>query len=189
MHEILSQLNVLFQSMGLPGLALNAFIESFFLTPPLDILLITLDLAKPDKALYYASIATLCSAVGGFTGYLIGRFGGRPVFNFIFRKKQEQFNSVEALYEKYGTFAVIFSAFTPIPYNVFTIASGILNMNPAKFFVASVFGRGMRFFLVSTVLMIFGEMIKAYIHHVIIAVTIIIIIFFVILYKKRNALK
>lgn len=189
MHEILSQLNAIFQSMGVPGLALNAFIESFFLAPPPDILLITLDLAKPEKAFYYASIATLCSAVGGFTGYLIGRFGGRPVFNFLFRNKQEQFNNVEALYGKYGTFAVFFSAFTPIPYNVFTIASGILNMHPLKFFIASVFGRGMRFFLVSTVLMIFGEMIKAYINYVILAVTIIIIIFFFILYKKRHVLK
>ena len=175
--------------MGLQGLALNAFIESFCLAPPPDILLITLDLAKPEKAFYYASIATLCSAVGGFTGYLIGRFGGRPVFNFIFRNKQEQFSQVEALYNKYGTFAVFFSAFTPIPYNVFTIASGILNMNPIKFFFASVFGRGMRFFLVSSVLMIFGAMIKEYINYVILGVTVLIIIFFIVIYKKRNCLK
>lgn len=189
MHEILIQLNTLFQSMGLPGLALNAFIESFFLAPPPDILLITLDLAKPENALFYASIATICSAIGGFTGYLIGRFGGRPVFNFIFKNKQEQFNHVEELYGKYGTLAVFFSAFTPIPYNVFTIASGILNMHPLKFFIASVFGRGMRFFIVSIVLMIFGEMIKTYINYVILGVTAIIIIFFVIIYKKRNCIK
>ena len=190
MHDILVQLNNIFQSMGLPGLALNAFIESFFLAPPPDILLITMDLAKPEKALFYASVATLCSAVGGFTGYLLGRFGGRPVFNFLFRNKQEQFNGVEELYGKYGSFAVFFSAFTPIPYNVFTLASGILNMHPIKFLIASIFGRGMRFFIVSIVLMIFGEMIKAYINYVIIAVTIIIILFFaVVYYNKKRILK
>lgn len=189
MHEILVQMNNFFQSMGIQGLALNSFIESFFLVPPPDFLLITMDLAKPERALYYAFVCTIFSALGGIVGYLIGLFGGRPVFNFIFKNKAEQFENVERLYNKYGTLAVFFSAFTPIPYKVFTIASGILNMNFPKFFVASFFGRGFRFFIVSLVLMFFGEAIKQYIELVIIAVTIVIILFFVIIYKKRNALK
>ncbi len=189
MHEFLTQLNNIFQSMGLQGLALNSFIESFFLVPPPDFLLITMDLANPQKALYYATVCTIFSALGGVMGYLIGLFGGRPVFNFLFKNKHEQFDNVERLYNKYGTLAVFFSAFTPIPYKVFTIASGILNMNFPKFFLASFFGRGLRFFIVSIVLMLFGPAIKKYIELVIIAVTIIIILFFVILYKKRNLFK
>lgn len=189
MHEILVQMNNFFQSMGIQGLALNSFIESFFLVPPPDFLLITMDLAKPERALYYAFVCTIFSALGGIVGYLIGLFGGRPVFNLIFKNKAEQFENVERLYNKYGTLAVFFSAFTPIPYKVFTIASGILNMNFPKFFVASFFGRGLRFFIVSLVLMFFGEAIKQYIELVIIAVTIVIILFFVIIYKKRNSLK
>ena len=98
MHELLNQMNVFFQNMGVQGLALNSFIESFFLVPPPDILLISLDLAKPEKALYYAFICTIFSALGGVMGYLIGLWGGRPVFNFLFRNKQEQFNKVENLY-------------------------------------------------------------------------------------------
>ena len=187
MHEILTQMNNIFQSMGVQGLALNAFIESFFLVPPPDILLIAMDLAKPEKALYYAFICTIFSALGGVMGYIIGLFGGRPVFNFLFRNKKEQFEGVEKLYNKYGSLAVFFSAFTPIPYKVFTIASGILNMNFLKFMVASFFGRGLRFFIVSAVLMLFGETIKQYIEWVILAVTVVIILFFVILYKKRHA--
>lgn len=189
MHEILVQMNNFFQSMGLQGLALNSFIESFFLVPPPDILLITMDLAKPERAMYYAFICTIFSALGGIVGYLIGLWGGRPVFNFLFKNKHEQFDNVEKMYNKYGSFAVFFSAFTPIPYKVFTIASGILNMNFIKFFIASFFGRGLRFFIVSLVLMFFGEAIKQYIELVIIAVTIIIVLFFVILYKKRHILK
>jgi ferredoxin len=96
--------------------------------------------------------------------------------------------AVEKMYNKYGSFAVFFSAFTPIPYKVFTIASGILSMNFWKFMLASFFGRGLRFFIVSIVLMLFGEAIKQYIELVIIAVTIVIILFFVILYKKRKSL-
>ncbi len=187
MHEILSQINNFFQTLGVPGLALNSFIESFFLVPPPDFLLITMDLAKPEKALFYALICTIASALGGALGYAIGFWGGRPVFNFIFKNKHEQFENVEKLYNKYGSLAVFFSAFTPIPYKVFTIASGILNMNFWKFLVASFFGRGARFFIVSLVLMFFGETIKEYIEWVILGVTVIIILFFIILYKKRHA--
>lgn len=188
MHEIIHTMNVFFQSLGVKGLALNSCIESFFLVPPPDILLITMDLARPEKALWYAFVCTVASAVGGAIGYLIGLLGGRPIFNFFFRNKHEQFEQVETMYNKYGSLAVFFSAFTPIPYKVFTIASGILNMNFIKFFLASLFGRGARFFLVSIVLMLFGETIKQYIEWVILAVTVVIVIFFVILYKKRHSI-
>ena len=189
MHEILVKINDVFQSLGVQGLALNSFIESFFLVPPPDILLISMDLAKPEKSIYYATICTIASALGGAIGYLIGFWGGRPVFNFLFRNKHEQFEQVEKLYGQYGSFAVFFSAFTPIPYKIFTIASGILNMNFWKFMLASFLGRGLRFFLVSIVLMLFGETIKHYIEWVILGVTVLIILFFVILYKKRHMFK
>ncbi len=189
MHEIFIKMNDFFQSMGVEGLALNSFIESFFLVPPPDFLLIAMDLAQPAKALFYALICTIASAFGGVIGYAIGYWGGRPAFNWFFRKGgKEKFEAVETLYNKYGTLAVFFSAFTPIPYKVFTIASGILSMNFLKFMIASFFGRGLRFFIVSIVLMLFGEAIKQYIELVIIAVTIVIIIFFIILYKKRKSL-
>lgn len=188
MHDILLKMNDFFQSMGVQGLALNSFIESFFLVPPPDFLLITMDLAKPEKALWFATVCTIASALGGAVGYLIGYFGGRPVFNFLFKNKKEQFDGVEKMYNQYGSLAVFFSAFTPIPYKVFTIASGILNMNFIKFMIASFFGRGLRFFIVSIVLMLFGETIKQYIEWVIVAVSVIIIIFFVVLYKKRHVL-
>ncbi len=189
MHELIIQMNNVFQSMGIQGLALNSFIESFFLVPPPDILLIAMDLANPEKAIYYAFICTIFSTMGGIVGYLIGLFGGRPVFNFLFRNKHEQFDNVEKLYNKYGVIAVFFSAFTPIPYKIFTIASGILRMNFPQFLVASFFGRGLRFFIVSIVLMLFGDTIKEYIELVIIAASVLIVVFFILLYKKRHVLK
>lgn len=189
MHEIFIKMNDFFQAMGIQGLALNSFIESFFLVPPPDFLLIAMDLATPTKALYYAFICTLASAVGGAVGYGIGYWGGRPAFNWLFRKGgKEKFEAVEKLYNKYGVTAVLLAAFTPIPYKVFTIASGILDMNFWKFMLASFVGRGARFFIVSLVLMLFGEAIKSYIELVIIAVTVVIILFFFILYKKRKSL-
>lgn len=174
--------------MGVQGLALNSFIESFFLVPPPDFLLIAMDLAKPEKSLYYATICSIASVLGGVIGYFIGLWGGRPVFNLLFRNKHEQFDRVEKMYNEYGSWAVFFAGFTPIPYKVFTIASGILKMNFWKFCIASFLGRAGRFFLVSVVLMLFGETIKRYIELVIIAVTLVIIAFCWILWKKRHSL-
>ena len=187
MHELLVGMNEFFKSMGVQGLALNSFIESFFLVPPPDFLLIALDLAKPEKALFYAFVCTVASVLGAMVGYGIGFWGGRPAFNFIFRNKKDKFEAVEKLYNEYGIVAVFFSAFTPIPYKVFTIASGVLNMKFWQFVIASFVGRGARFFLVSIVLMLFGAWVKQYLELIIIAVSLVIVLFFVVLYKKRKS--
>jgi len=187
-----------FEKYGTAGLALNSFVESFFLVPPPDFLLIIMDLAKPEKALFYAFIATVFSTLGGIIGWLIGKYGGRPAFNWIAKgisrkshnnKAQEYFEKIEKLYGEFGSMAVFLAAFTPIPYKVFTIASGILNMNVTKFTIASILGRGGRFFIVSLVLMFFGENVKNHIEWYIIGASAVIILFFVILYKKRHHFK
>ena len=105
---------------GIWGLGLNSFIESFFLVPPPDFLLIAMDLAKPDSALYYALICTIASALGGGIGYIIGKFGGRPAFNWLIgmfakdkEKANQNFMQVEKLYNEYGPMAVFLAAFTP----------------------------------------------------------------------------
>ena len=186
MHDLVLHINNFFQSLGIQGLAINALIESClpgFPLPP-DILLIAMDLARPEKALLYALISTISSVVGGTVGYLVGYFGGRPFFNYLFKSKLDKLDNVEKLYNKYGTVAVLLSAFTPIPYNIFTIASGILKLNYLKFLFASLIGRGGRFFLVSVVLVLFGDAIRQYLNLVIIAVSILLIIFFVLLYRK-----
>ena len=190
MHELILNISNMFQSLGIQGLAINAGIESClpgFPLPP-DFLLIAMDLAAPQKALLYALVCTIGSVSGGALGYAIGKFGGRPLFNKLFAKKADKFLAVEKLYEQYGSMAVFFSAFSPIPYNIFTIASGILKMNFLKFLGVSCLGRGGRFFLVSTVLMLFGETIKQYLNYVILAVSIVLVIFFVVVYKKRHSL-
>lgn len=188
MQEIILYIKNLFESMGLQGLAINAGIESClpgFPLPP-DFLLIAMSLSTPQKAMLIALVCTVASVFGGLIGYTLGYLGGRPLFNYLFKSKAEKLNAVEELYKKYGTIAVLISAFTPIPYNIFTLASGILKLNVFKFLGASLLGRGGRFFLVSTVLMIFGEMIKQYLNLIIIVVSILIIIFFILVYKKSK---
>lgn len=189
MHEILVNINNFFQTLGVLGLAINAAIEGClpgFPLPP-DVLLSAMDISKPHNALFYALICTLGSVTGGSFGYAFGLWGGRPLFNKLFQKHSDKIDAVENMYREYGSFAVFFAAFTPIPYNVFTIASGILKMNYIKFLLASICGRGARFFLVSIVLMFFGEAVKKYIDIIILAGTLLLIIFGFILYKKRHS--
>ena len=186
MHEIFVNLNNWFPSMGLFGLAINSCLESFFLLPPPDFLLIAMDLAKPEKSLLYATICTIASALGGAIGFGIGYWGGRPAFKFLFKKHIDKLDKVEQMYVEYGSFAVFFSAFTPVQYKIFTIGSGILRMNFWKFFFVSFLGRGSRFYLVSLVLMFFGEAVKQHLEAIILTVSAIIIVFCVFVYKKSK---
>ncbi len=193
--EFLNNLNTYFEQLGVLGLSLNSCIESFFLVPPPDFLLIAMDLKNPKLALYYAFVCTVASAIGGAIGYFIGRFFGRPAFDWLFsglqkkgnNKAKEYFDKVEALYSKYGAWAVFFAGFTPLPYKVFTLASGILKMNFITFFIASFIGRGLRFFIVSIVLMLFGEKIKDNMGLVCTVTSLIIVVFFLVVYKKRKS--
>ena len=190
MHNIILHINSLFQSLDTPGLFINAAIESClpgFPLPP-DVMLMAMAITFPQKALYFALICTTGSVLGGIIGYSFGKFGGRPLFNKLFSKNADKIDTVEKLYEEYGSLAVFLSAFSPIPYNIFTIASGILNMNIFKFIIVSFLGRGGRFFLESIVLMLFGETIKQYINYFIIGITVLCVIFFAILYKKRHSI-
>ncbi|MGN0192508.1 MAG: YqaA family protein [Candidatus Gastranaerophilaceae bacterium] len=185
MHDIFATVCEFFRTSGPTGLFWNSFIESFFLVPPPDILLGMMTLSEPQKAVYFATLCTLASALGGIVGYFIGYFGGRPIFNFFFRNNHSQFEKVEAFYDKYGSAAVFFAAFTPIPYKVFTIASGVLNMNLAAFSAASIVGRGMRFFIVALGLMFFGEAVKRYLEPTIFVVTILALVVFLFWYHRK----
>jgi undecaprenyl-diphosphatase len=190
MHDMILNISNLFQSWGIAGLYVNALIESClpgFPLPP-DVLLIGMCLTIPQKALLYALICTTGSITGALVGYMVGRFGGRPLFYNLFRSKADKLEMVDKLFEEYGAFAVFFSAFSPIPYNIFAIASGITRMNVLKFLFVSCLGRGGRFFFVSIVLMLFGETIKQYMNYFIIGVSVLLVAFFVILYKKRHSI-
>jgi undecaprenyl-diphosphatase len=90
-----------FEELKEVGLAILAFIESSFSPIPPDLLLIAMSLSIPEKALLFALICTLFSTLGGALGYTIGKFGGRPVFNWLFKKKAHYFEKVEKLYIGY----------------------------------------------------------------------------------------
>ena len=86
------------------------------------------------------------------------------------------------IYDKYGTIAVAMAALTPVPYNIFAWGSGILNMNPVLFTLISIFGRGARFFLVSILLMIFGETVMAHLKIIVLLASIALVIFYILVF-------
>ena len=147
--------------LGVPGLIAIAFAESSFFPVPPDVILIPLVLLDPKNAIFYGLLTTISSAVGALFGYWIGLRGGRPVLKKFANEKNIQ--KAESFFNKYGAWAVGIAALTPIPYKVFTIASGAFGMkNLRAFFLASFLGRGARFMSESILLMIFGEPILAF---------------------------
>jgi membrane protein YqaA with SNARE-associated domain len=138
-----------------------AFAESSFFPVPPDILLIALGLLKPAFALWLAAITTIGSVLGGMFGYFIGIKGGKPILERLVKK--EKIVLVHNYFEKYEAWAIFIAGFTPIPYKVFTIAAGVFYIDFKKFVLASILGRGGRFFIVATLIMFFGEQIKYFI--------------------------
>jgi membrane protein YqaA with SNARE-associated domain len=137
-----------------------AFAESSFFPVPPDVLLIPLALAKPSWALLFAALATAGSTVGGIFGYFLGDKGGRPLLQRFF--KPEKIALVQGYYRRYDVWAVGMAGFTPIPYKLFSISAGAFGLDLKRFILASMVGRGGRFFLVGLAILVFGEPVKAF---------------------------
>ncbi len=174
-----------FAPLGSVGLFLLAFIESSFFPIPPDILLIILSLSNPELSLWYALVCTIGSTLGGLFGYFIGYVGKKAVLERMF--SQEKIDGVHKYFHKYDAWAIFIAAFTPIPYKVFTIAAGVFSIEIKRFAVASIIGRGMRFFIIGTLIMLYGkiivEFIDAYFEIITLAVTVLVILGFLV-YKK-----
>lgn len=147
------------------ALFILAFAESSFFPIPPDVLQIALSVSKPKKSFFYALISSAGSVLGGILGYFIGFFLFDTIGSIIINSLgyQAQFNSVGDLYKSYAFLAILVSAFTPIPYKVFTIAAGFWQVGLLPLIAASVIGRSARFFIVATLIYFFGPKIKEFI--------------------------
>jgi len=136
-----------------------SFAESSFFPVPPDVLLVAILMTKERaRAFYYATITTLGSVLGGLLGYAIGYFLFQTVGVWlvdIYHLETEMI-TVQKLFMDNAFFAIFVAAFTPIPYKVFTIAGGLFGISLPTFIVASILGRGGRFFAVATVMKYFG---------------------------------
>lgn len=152
---------------ALYALAVIAFVESSFFPIPPDILLIPLIIAAPSRAFYIAGICTVASVLGGGLGYYIGAelfdAVAKPILDFY--HKGEAFEAFKTRFNEQGHWAVLFAGMTPFPYKVITITSGATALPFWTFMFWSVIARGLRFYIVATLLWKFGTPIRDFIEH------------------------
>ena len=150
---------------AVPALFLLAFAESSFFPVPPDVLLIALAISIPKKAFKYALICMVGSVIGGIVGYGIGLYGyesvGKPIVDFY--HGQVVMDLIKTKYDQHGFLGILIAAITPIPYKVFTIASGVFEFDFGLFTLASIIGRSTRFFLVAALIWKFGSPIRNFI--------------------------
>jgi len=148
-------------SYGIPALALLAIAEASFFPLPPDVLLMALALAMPGKSYRFALVATLGSIAGGAVGYFLGwglwDLVGLYFFQYVPGVTIAGFEQVGGLFAQYGFWIIFAAGFTPIPYKIFTISAGVFSLNFPIFMLASLVGRGMRFFLVAAMFYYFGK--------------------------------
>ncbi|MCP5467734.1 MAG: DedA family protein [Deltaproteobacteria bacterium] len=142
------------------ALSITAFAEASFFPLPPDLIMIPMAAARPEMSFFFALLCTLFSLTGGMFGYWIGQKGGQPLLHrFI---KEERVQRVEQLFNRYDAWAIGIAGFTPIPFKVFTIASGAFRVNFKTFLIASLLGRAGRFFMVAALFYFWGAQIQTW---------------------------
>jgi membrane protein YqaA with SNARE-associated domain len=139
-----------------------SFAESSFFPIPPDVMLAPMCLARPEKNIRFATVTTIASVLGGVFGYCIGYIAFdliEPLIASI--GYTHKFELVKVWFVEWGFWAVLIAGFSPVPYKVFTISAGLLGMLIIPFVLASLLGRGARFFLVAFLVSLGGDDLRA----------------------------
>ena len=141
------------------ALAAVAFAESSVFPIPPDVILAPMALAEPKKAWRFALIATVASVVGGMLGYAIGALLYDSVGQWLIHLYgyADKVAALRELYGRWGALLILIKGFTPIPFKLVTIVSGLLGYNFPLFVLLSILTRGGRFFLLAAALNHFGD--------------------------------
>ena len=146
-----------------------SFAESVIFPIPVDVMLAPMCLARLDKVWHYALVATLTSVVGGVFGYFLGMFFFESMIEPLLVKfnYMDTYVTAETWFAKYGVWVVFVVGFAPIPYKIFTISAGALNMALLPFVIASLIGRAGRFYLVAGLMKLGGEKMEKKLHEIV----------------------
>ncbi len=143
-------------------LAALSFAESSFFPIPPDVMLAPMCLAEPSRAWRYAAITTVMSVLGGIAGYAIGFLLFESIEPWLRTTHYwSAYLQSREWFDTYGVWVVFVAGFSPIPYKIFTIAAGVAALNPVPFLVASLVGRGARFFMVAGLIRAGGPRMEA----------------------------
>lgn len=139
-----------------------SFAESSFFPIPVDVMLAPMCLADRSRAWRYATIATVFSVLGGVAGYGIGLGAFELIEPWLAESHYwDAYQTSRSWFDRYGVWVIFVAGFSPIPYKVFTIAAGVAALNLPAFFIASLIGRGARFFLVAGILVLGGDKLES----------------------------
>lgn len=142
-------------------LAALSFAESSFFPVPPDVMLAPMALARRERAWFYAALTTVASVLGGVAGYGIGLLAFDLVEPLLHQGGYwETYVQAREWFAAWGFWAVLLAGFSPIPYKVFTIAAGVVVLSFPAFVLASLIGRGARFFMVAGFIIWGGERIE-----------------------------
>lgn len=131
-------------------LAAISIIESIFFPIPTALMVAPMAVARPNRAVQIALIATVTSVLGGLFGYALGYFAidlAEPLLQEW--GKWDKYEASKLWFTEWGFWAVAIAAFTPLPFKVFTITAGALHMSVVAFLVSALIGRAAHFFLVA----------------------------------------
>jgi len=177
-------------------LSFICIIESIFFPIPPDVMIIPMTLARKERWIQIATIATISSVVGGCIGYAIGYFFYKEVGIHIFEFYGfEGFKSFKAQMEVGKGFwawviLLVIAGFTPVPFKLLTISSGLIHFNFAVFIIVATLTRGSRFFILAGLLGFFGNKIVPFIEKysgkVLIIITAMLLLGFYIAYLIYN---
>lgn len=139
-----------------------AFAESSFFPVPPDVILVPMTLAEPRKAGQYATICTIASVAGGALGYAFGALFYDTIGQWLISLYgyEQKMDTLRAFYAQWGAIFILVKGFTPIPYKLVTILSGLLAYNFPLFIVLSLITRGARFFVLTAAINHFGDPIR-----------------------------
>ena len=150
-----------------------AVAEASFFPVPVEAILLPMMFAQPKKGWWYSAIATAGTVVGGALGFAIGALLYKTVGQAIlsFYGHGDAFQHFAELYREWGGWIVFAGGFTPIPYKVVSIASGVVHMDIWVFLLASLVSRGLRFYIQAALLWWFGPAIRVFVEKNLIWVT------------------
>ena len=144
---------------SLDFLAIFSFLESIIIPIPPDIFLIPITLTKRYKWFYLAVFTTFFSILGGILGYIIGMYFwdlvGMKIVNFY--DAHHHIDYIKSLFNKYGWAVILIAGFSPIPYKIFTVSSGMMGYNFVIFLLCSLISRGLRFISLTFLVNKYGE--------------------------------
>ena len=147
------------------ALSLVAFAEASFFPIPPDVVLLPMCIARPRRSFLYALNSTVSSAFGGVLGYYIGAYlfdsFGRALLALY--HLQSRFDAAKEVLMEYQFLAIFLAALTPVPYKLLTISAGIMNFSLLTVVLASLAGRGLRYFAIAAVVYALGENAEEYI--------------------------